>query len=152
MPNADRCRLKNVSWLHRGCAGSSNETRHQPNMSKIFYSMCIRLIQSVLLPFAWCTVLDGTVKGWKWKPIKHLHHNTYFQYLTFDLYICRLQKFQISLYNAFKDGRNHSIPVDKVREAVVADCPLSDDEFLAALKVMMDENKIMVANQTVFLI
>ena len=61
----------------------------------------------------------------------------------------------MSLYNIFKDERCHSLAVDRVREAVNqgnTDCPLSDDEFLAVLKIMMDENKIMVANETIYLI
>ena len=32
--------------------------------------------------------------------------------------------------------------LEKVRQTTSIDCPLCDDEFLAALKIMMDENKI----------
>ena len=70
-------------------------------------------------------------------------------------YHFRLQTFKTSLFKVFKEEHAQSVAVDKIREFVNQehpDAPFEDDELYAAIEAMMDENKVMLADQIVFLI
>ena len=67
----------------------------------------------------------------------------------------RLKKFQTSLLNLMKEEHLQSVQIDKLREYVNKEHSsetFDDDELFAAIEKMMEDNQLMLADQTVFLI
>lgn len=57
--------------------------------------------------------------------------------------------------NIFKDDRSMSITIDRVKEVLNkehASKPFDDGEILAAIEIMSEENQVMLAESTLFLI
>lgn len=67
----------------------------------------------------------------------------------------RLKIFKTSLFEVFKTERSQSVVLDKIREFVNkqhSDAPFAENELMAAINKMMDDNQIMLADNVVFLI
>ncbi|KAK7487331.1 hypothetical protein BaRGS_00021420 [Batillaria attramentaria] len=67
----------------------------------------------------------------------------------------RLKSFRASLYNLFQKERAQSVQLDQINQHVNkehASEPFSDEEVLAAISAMMDENQVMLSDNIVFLI
>lgn len=67
----------------------------------------------------------------------------------------RLKAFKASLFKLFKQEHAQSLTIDRVRKQVDADAvdePFSDDELMAAIDKMQDDNQIMLSDNIIFLI
>lgn len=67
----------------------------------------------------------------------------------------RLKIFRTSLYQLFKKERAQSVNLDDVKKHMAtthADSPFSNDELMAAIDKMMDENQVMLSDQILFLV
>lgn len=67
----------------------------------------------------------------------------------------RLAKFKASLMKIFRDDRTQSVTLDRVKELMNKENhaePFDDGELLAAVDKMSDENQVMLADNTLFLI
>lgn len=67
----------------------------------------------------------------------------------------RLKVFRSSLYNLFQKERAQSVMLDQITQHVNkehASEPFSEEDILAAVNAMMDENQVMLSDKMVFLI
>jgi DNA replication licensing factor MCM3 len=70
------------------------------------------------------------------------------------MFYFRLEVFRKSLLKMFQQKRSDTLPVDNIRDYINSQTSpsFSSDEIQAALNKMSDDNKIMVADNNIFLI
>ena len=69
--------------------------------------------------------------------------------------LIRLKVFRSSLYQLYKRERAQSVQLQQIKdfmEAELASHTFSDDEIMAAIDKMMDENQVMLSDNIVFMV
>jgi DNA replication licensing factor MCM3 len=63
-----------------------------------------------------------------------------------------MEKFKKSLFNLFEKDRAQQLPLDAVKKAMAEENGLSDEQVMAAIEVMSEQNKIMLSAEILYLI
>lgn len=67
--------------------------------------------------------------------------------------LSRLKKFKLALYHAFKKEHSQSLPFDRMMDLIKESGEIFDNnEAKQAIEKMSEDNQVMMANDTIFLI